>query len=64
MAAAAGVTGLRSWLQTRRWTWLSPVVLRRITIAACVVGLLAATVTLNGSSASANRSERPAAAVR
>lgn len=50
MAAAAGVTGLRSWLQTRRWTWLTPVVLRRVTIAACVVGLLVATVSLSGSS--------------
>lgn len=50
MAAAAGVTGLRSWLQTRQWTWLTPVVLRRVTIVACVIGLLVATVTLSGSS--------------
>lgn len=50
MAAAAGVTGLRSWLQTRSWTWLTPLVLRRITIAACVIGLLMATVSLSGSS--------------
>lgn len=50
MAAAAGVTGVRSWLQTRSWTWLTPVVLRRLTIAACVIGLLVATVSLSGSS--------------
>ncbi len=50
MAAAAGVTGLRSWLQTRRWTWLTPQLLRRITITAFVVGLLVTTVTLSGSS--------------
>ena len=50
MAAAAGVTGLRSWLQTRGWTWLTPTRLRRITIAAFAVGLLVSTVTLSGSS--------------
>ena len=61
MAAAAGVTGLRSWLQTRNWTWLTPVVLRRVTIGACVIGLLVATVSLSGSSkpASAHAPGRP-----
>jgi len=51
MAAAAGVTGLRSWLQTRRWRWMTPRRLRGLTLAACVVGLAFATVTLSGSSA-------------
>ena len=31
--AAVGITGLRVWLQTRTWAWLTPRRLRRITIA-------------------------------
>jgi hypothetical protein len=46
MTAAAGVTGLRAWLQTRGWRWLTPRRLRRITVAASVAALAAATVTL------------------
>jgi hypothetical protein len=45
-AAAAGVTGLRAWLRTRGWAWLTPRRLRRITIAAAIVGLALATVRL------------------
>jgi hypothetical protein len=49
MAAAAGVTGARTWLQTRGWTWVTPARLRRFTLAACVLALLVSTVTLSGS---------------
>jgi hypothetical protein len=49
MAAAAGATGLRTWLQTRGWTWMTPTRLRRITMAACAIALLVATVGLSGS---------------
>ncbi len=45
VTAAAGVTGLRAWLQTRAWSWLTPRRLRRMTIAAAVAGLAAATVS-------------------
>jgi hypothetical protein len=45
-AAAAGVTGLRAWLQTRGWTWLTPRRLRRITVVAAVTGLAFATISL------------------
>jgi hypothetical protein len=44
--AAAGVTGLRAWLQTRRWAWLTRPRLRGITVVAVVVGLAFAGVTL------------------
>jgi hypothetical protein len=44
--AAASVTGIRAWLQTRGWAWLTRRRLRGLTAAAIVVGLVAATVTL------------------
>ena len=39
--AAAGVTGVRAWLATRGWAWLTPRRLRTATaslIVACLVG--------------------------
>jgi hypothetical protein len=45
-AAATGVTGLRAWLQTRSWSWLTPRRLRRMTIASVLAGLAFATVSL------------------
>lgn len=44
-AAAAGVTGLRAWLQTRGWVWLTRRRLRRITVASAIVALALATVS-------------------
>jgi hypothetical protein len=63
MAAAAGATGVRTWLHTRGWTWLTPRRLRRITLAACAIALLIATVSLSGSTkpASAQQAAAPAA---
>jgi hypothetical protein len=46
--AAAGATGLRAWLATRGWSWLTPVRLRRAT-AGLVVAALVASATLSGS---------------
>ena len=43
--AAAGVTGLRAWLQTRPWHWLTARRLRRITIGAAVLALALTTVS-------------------
>jgi hypothetical protein len=50
MSAMAGASGLRAWLQTRGWTFLTPQRLRRATIAAFVVATLVSTVGLSGSS--------------
>jgi hypothetical protein len=49
MTAMASASGVRSWLQTRGWTWMTPERLRRLTIAAFVVAVLVSTVGLSGS---------------
>ncbi|MBE2315633.1 hypothetical protein DVA67_006575 [Solirubrobacter sp. CPCC 204708] len=45
VSAAAGATGLRVWLQTRTWSWLTPRRLRRITIVSVIAAFAGATVT-------------------
>jgi len=51
MAAAAttvaGATGIRAWLATRRWSWLTPQRLRRVTGGLIAVAVVAA-ATLSG----------------
>ena len=49
MSAGAAVTGTRSWLGSRRWSWLTPERLRRVTIGLFVLGLLGASTILSGS---------------
>jgi hypothetical protein len=49
MTAMAGASGVRSWLQTRGWTWLTPARLRRATVAVFVAATLVSTVGLSGS---------------
>jgi hypothetical protein len=39
---AAGATGMRAWLATRTWSWLTPTRLRRATAAIIVVALMLA----------------------
>jgi hypothetical protein len=46
----ATVTGARSWLATRRWAWLTPQRLQRITIGLLAAGLLLSATVLSGSS--------------
>jgi hypothetical protein len=46
--AAAGVTGLRAWLQARPWLWLTRVRLRRLTIAVSIVAFALVSVTFSG----------------
>jgi hypothetical protein len=50
MTAGATASGTRSWLATRHWAWLTPVRLRRITIALLVGALVASATVLSGSS--------------
>jgi hypothetical protein len=45
---AAGATGLRAWLATRSWAWLTPTRLRRTT-AVILVGALVLSATGSGS---------------
>ena len=51
MAAAAGASGVRSWLAARHLTWLTPVRMKRATIALFVAAFGFSSVTLGGSSA-------------
>jgi hypothetical protein len=66
MAAAAGATGVRSWLQAQHLTWLTPKRLRAITVGLFVAALLVSTVGFSGSSKPPlhHRSAAHAAAVR
>jgi hypothetical protein len=49
MAAAAGASGARSWLQAQHMTWLTPQVLRAMTITLFVVAFGFSSITLTGS---------------
>lgn len=49
MAAAAGASGARSWLQAQHATWLTPRVLRMMTIALFIVAIGVSSLTLGGS---------------
>ena len=48
MASTAAATGARSWLQTRRHRWLTPLRLRRITFALIALALLASATLISG----------------
>jgi hypothetical protein len=48
MTAMAGASGVRSWLQTRGWTWLTPERLRRTTVAVFTIATVVSTVGLSG----------------
>jgi hypothetical protein len=49
MTAGASATGARSWLGTRRWSWLTQQRLRRITFVLLTAALIAASTLLSGS---------------
>ena len=54
MAAMAGASGTRSWLQTHHMSWLTPSRLRAITIALFVLAFVISSVALSGSGAVAH----------
>jgi hypothetical protein len=49
MTTGAAVTGVRSWLGTRNYSWLTPQRLRRTTICLFAAGLLASATLISGS---------------
>ena len=49
IAAAAGASGVRTWLQTHHMTWLTPKRMRRITIALTVLALAIPSIGLGSS---------------
>lgn len=53
MTATAGAAGIRAWLATRAFGWLTPRRLKAITIALVGVALLASTLLVGGSAPSA-----------
>jgi hypothetical protein len=53
MTAVAGATGIRSWLATRRYSWLTRRRMRAVTITLLGCALLAAALLASGSSAPA-----------
>jgi hypothetical protein len=48
MAAAAGASGVRAWLQAHHLTWLSEARMRAITIGLLVAMLAVSSVGLSG----------------
>ena len=54
LAAMAGASGARSWLQTRHSTWLTERRLKQATVGIFVAAALGSTVALKGSSPSAH----------
>jgi hypothetical protein len=46
--AAAGVTGMRTWLAARGFSWLTPRRLRLMTVSLIALGLIGASVGLSG----------------
>lgn len=49
MTAASAASGFRVWLQTHHLSWLTPRLLRALTIAAICVASLVSTVGIGGS---------------
>jgi hypothetical protein len=62
MAAAAGASGARSWLQAQHLTWLTPQRLRRATIALVLVAVGFSSVTISGSGGARHLAHPPAPA--
>ena len=49
MAAAAGATGVRSWLQAQHMTWLTPRRIRVATIALFIAAFGISSIGISGS---------------
>ena len=64
MAAAAGATGVRSWLQAQHLTWLTPRRLRAATITLFIAAALVSSVGLSGSTPGHPHHAKPAPAAR
>ena len=63
MAAASAATGLRTWLQSHHFGWLTPKRMRALTLAAMCAAGLVSTVGISGSTpAAAGAAQRHVAA--
>jgi hypothetical protein len=61
MAAAAGASGARTWLQAHHATWLTPRRLRAATIVLMVAAFAVSTIGLSGSTSRASPPAQSAA---
>ena len=59
MAAAAGASGVRSWLQAQHLSWLTPQRLRAATVGLFVAAFGFASLTISGSTAATPRHAAP-----
>ncbi len=64
MAAMAGASGARSWLQAHHVTWLTERRMRVATASIFVAATLGSTVALKGSSPPSHPSSHPVAAAQ
>jgi hypothetical protein len=64
MAAAAGATGVRSWLQVHHLTWLTPRRLRIVTIGLMVVAFAVSSIGVSGAGAPMTQGSMRAVASR
>jgi hypothetical protein len=55
MAATAGASGVRAWLQAQHLTWLTPRLMRAVTIALLLAAVAISSVGLQGSTAAPPR---------
>lgn len=62
MAAMAGATGARSWLQAQHQTWLTERRMKAATAGIFVAATLGSTVALKGSTPPADHHQTPAPA--
>jgi hypothetical protein len=60
MAAIAGASGVRSWLQAHHMGWLTPKRLRIVTIALFVIATIGSSVGLSGSTKASTHAAHPA----
>jgi hypothetical protein len=49
MTATASATGVRAWLASRRWSWLTPKRMRAATIGLLTAALIVSAVAFGGS---------------
>ena len=54
MAAAAGASGVRSWIQAHHLTWLTPRRMKLATVALFLAAALVSSVGLSGSTKAAS----------
>jgi len=62
MAATAGASGLRAWLQARHFTWLTARRMRAVTIALLIAAFAISSVAISGSTPPPHHADSPAAA--